>query len=176
MPEEIKRGQKRPSLYSRPVEWSIVLCQVILVLLVLLVSISVFCRAIGFPIEMTEEIAGYLLVAFTFLSLAGCAVHGAYHRVELLTARLGKKAFLVLETIFVFVCLLATLLLDWYFVLFVIQTYQSGNVAATQLATPLWIPQIMMPLGTFLLTYALAFILKRDLLVLYHGTYETLTP
>lgn len=148
------------------IEFSIDVCQLILVALMLLVSISVVCRIVGEPIEVSEELAGYLLVAFTFLSLAGCAVHGAYHRVELLTSRLGRRAVLGLEQVFIAVSLAATLLLDWYLVSFVMQSYASGDVAPTELATPLWIPECLMPMGTTLLVVGLLVILRRNLRLL----------
>lgn len=142
------------------------LCQLVLVALMLLVSVSVVCRLFGIAFEVAEELAGYLLAAFTFLSLAGCAVHGAYHRVELLTTRLRPRPLRILQLGFVLVSLVATLVLDWYLLTFVIGSYQSGNVAPTQLATPLWIPQIVMPLGTTLLAFGLLVILGRDIRLL----------
>lgn len=142
------------------------LCQLVLVALMLLVSVSVVCRLFGIAFEIAEELAGYLLAAFTFLSLAGCAVHGAYHRVELLTTRLRPRPLRILQLGFVLVSLVATLVLDWYLLTFVIGSYQSGNVAPTQLATPLWIPQIVMPLGTTLLAFGLLIILGRDIRLL----------
>ncbi len=34
-------------------------------------------------------------------------------------------------------------------------TWQSGDIAPTQLATPLWVPQLLMPLGSLALLAAL---------------------
>jgi len=148
-------------------------CQIILVALMLLVSISVLSRIIGEPLEISEELAGYLLVALTFLSLAGCAVNGAYHRVELLTARLSKPALLQLEMVFIVISLAAMLVLDWYLVLFVIQSYQSGDVAPTELATPLWIPECLMPAGTTLLVGGLLILFSRDFRLLRSARIRT---
>ena len=39
------------------------------------------------------------------------------------------------------------LLLVWQLTRFVLQSYRSEDVAMTLLATPLWIPQTLMPLG-----------------------------
>ena len=43
-------------------------------------------------LQVTDEIGGYLLVAMTFLSMSVAEAHGAFHRVELIQARLGVKA------------------------------------------------------------------------------------
>ena len=39
------------------------------------------------------------------------------------------------------------ILLVWQLTRFVLQTYRSEDVAMTLLATPLWIPQALMPIG-----------------------------
>jgi TRAP-type C4-dicarboxylate transport system permease small subunit len=139
------------------------LCQIVLVALMLLVSFAVACRLFGGAFELAEEIAGYLLVALTFLSLAGCAVHDAFHRMELVTARLRPRPFRVVRIGFVLVSLAATLVLDWYLLRFVVSSYASGNVAPTTLATPLWIPEAVMPFGITLLALALFGILRREI-------------
>ncbi len=163
MPADPREATSARTPGGRVIDFSMTLCQFILIALMLLVSISVACRLVGIAFEISEELAGYLLVAFTFLSLAGCAVHGAFHRVELLTAHLRPRPLQILELAFVLLSLAATLTLDWYLILFVIQSYQSGNVAPTTLATPLWIPEILMPLGITLLAFGLLIILWWDL-------------
>ena len=163
MPADLGEAASARTPGGRVIDFSMSLCQLVLIALMLLVSISVACRLVGIAFEISEELAGYLLVAFTFLSLAGCAVHGAFHRVELLTAHLRPRPLRILELGFVLLSLTAALLLDWYLILFVIQSYQSGNVAPTTLATPLWIPELLMPLGITLLAFGLLVILWRDL-------------
>ena len=141
---------------------SMTLSQLALIALMLLVSVSVAVRLFGGAFGIAEEVAGYLLVAFTFLSLAGCAVHGAFHRVELLTARLRPRPLGIARIVFVALSLAATLVLDFYLLRFVIESFRSGDVAPTMLATPLWIPQAVMPLGATLLALALLVILRRE--------------
>ena len=146
------------------IDASMVLCCAVLVALVVLVASEVFCRSVlGFDLEITEEIAGYLLVAFAFLSLAGCVAHGAYHRVELLTAHLSVKGRHGLNIAFIIISLLFTLIVDDELIGLVISSYDNDVVAPTLLATPLWIPQLVMPLGTILLTFSLLILLVRTL-------------
>ncbi len=163
MPADPREAQAARDPGRAVIDLSMTLCQLVLIALMLLVSFSVACRILGIAFEIAEEIAGYLLVAFTFLSLAGCAVHGAFHRVELVTARLRPRPLQRLQLVFVAVSLAATLVLDWYLVSFVVNSFESGNVAPTTLATPLWIPQAVMPLGTTLLAFGLFAILRRDI-------------
>jgi TRAP-type C4-dicarboxylate transport system permease small subunit len=48
------------------------------------------------------------------------------------------------------------LLLVWQLSRFVLQTWRAGDVAPTLLATPLWIPQSLMPLGALAASVSLA--------------------
>lgn len=125
-----------------------VLSAAALVAMVVTVAANVFCRAVlGFDLEVSEELAGYLLVAFTFLSLCVCVVRGAFHQVELLTARLPPRGHLLLNTAFTVLSLAITAALDWELVVFFRTSLRTGSVAPTLLATPLWIPQLVMPIG-----------------------------
>jgi len=51
--------------------------------------------------------------------------------------------------------LLFCVVLLWQLVRFVATTYRSEDVAPTLLATPLWIPQALMPLGILAATVSL---------------------
>jgi TRAP-type C4-dicarboxylate transport system permease small subunit len=146
------------------IDVSIALCGAMLVAMVLLVASDVICRSVfGFDLEVTEELAGYMLVAFSFLSLAGCAAHGAYHRVEMLTGRLSQPMRHRLNIVFMITSLGLALVLDYELTELVLSSYTDDVVAPTLLATPLWIPQLSLPIGTSLLCVALAIMLVRML-------------
>ena len=67
-----------------------------LALMVLLVrgraSTSSRAGASTFPIEVSDEVAAYMLVAIAFLSLPVSHINGAFHRVEFVQARLSRRA------------------------------------------------------------------------------------
>lgn len=104
---------------------------------------------------MADELGGYLLVAVAFLSLSVAEAHGAYHRVELVQARLAFRIRTGLQLAFDVVALAACAILLWQLSRLVLNSWRSEDVAPTPLLTPLWLPQATMPIGAALLCYAL---------------------
>jgi TRAP-type C4-dicarboxylate transport system permease small subunit len=102
----------------------------------------------GFSFEMSEEIGGYIIVGITFLSLPVCQVYRSYHHVQFLRARLSPRMQALSHLIFDALSLLFCLVLFWQLTRFVSATWRSEDAAPTLLATPLWIPQALMPIGT----------------------------
>lgn len=56
--------------------------------------------------------------------------------------------------------------LIWYTLQLVLSSWSRGNVAPTFLMTPLWMPQLLIPLG---LTFTAIFIIERAIITLRHG-------
>ena len=46
---------------------------------------------LNFSFEIADELGGYMLVVMTFVSLSVCQVNNAFHRVELIQARLSPR-------------------------------------------------------------------------------------
>jgi TRAP-type C4-dicarboxylate transport system permease small subunit len=132
------------------------LCAVALVGMMALIGAEAFTRnLLGFSLQISDEIGGYLLVAVAFLSLSVAQAHGAYHQVELVQARLSPRGRLVTGLLFDAVSLLASAILLWQLVRHELSTWRSGDVAPTLLLTPLWIPEIVMPIGAAILCLTL---------------------
>src|SRR5215510_4397765 len=67
-----------------------------LVVLLVLVGVDVVTRwAFNFSFEVSDEVGAYMLVAITFLGLPVSHIHGAFHRVEFIQARLSRRARLI---------------------------------------------------------------------------------
>ena len=106
--------------------------------------------------EGTDEMSSYLVVAVTFFSLATCQANRGYHELEIVKGRLSSRARALLDATLRLICLLCALALLWYFSRLVIKSWNSGETSATALRIPLWIPQLVMPLGMLAFCVSLA--------------------
>lgn len=141
-----------------------VLARIALVLMMLVMGAELVLRnAFGYSWEGTDEAAGYLLVAVTFLSLATSHAHGGYHELLLVKNRLSPKTRSRLEAAMLAICLVCAAVLTWYFARLVIGSWNSGERSMTSLRVPLWLPRLTMPLGTAALCVTLVLAIRRTL-------------
>lgn len=127
----------------------------LVVMIVLIGAEAVIRNLFGGSLQITDEVGGYLLVAVTFLSMSVAEAHGAFHRVELVQARMGQRARIWLQIAFDACSLVASLLVTWQLGRLALNGWNSGDVAPTPLQTPLWLPQTVMGIGMAFLCYAL---------------------
>jgi TRAP-type C4-dicarboxylate transport system permease small subunit len=120
-------------------------------------------------LQISDEVVGYLLVTITFLSMPVAEAHGAFHRVELLQMRLSRRGQLISQTVFDLLSLAASVAVTWQLTRLAMNSWRSGDVAATLLQTPLWLPQSAMGLGMALLCLALLRSIKVKLALLRMG-------
>jgi TRAP-type transport system small permease protein len=144
------------------------LCGLLIVVMVLLIIAEVVCRNVfNFSLQITHEVAGYLLVAVTFLGI-GVSLHDrALFRVEFLFSRLPARGQHILQLVFDLLALGFGVILDYQLVRLVVSSYTRGVREATILATPLYIPQIVMPVGVSLMIVVLLAHIWGDLRALY---------
>jgi TRAP-type C4-dicarboxylate transport system permease small subunit len=119
--------------------------------------------ALNSTTEHSDELVGYLLIGVSFLSLALCQSRGAFHRVEMVQMRLGPRGKAVSALIFDILSFGYVALTDWYFLQFVVSSYNREAAAPTMLATPLWIPETAMVVGATLLLIVLGRAVVRDI-------------
>jgi len=135
-----------PTLLENACMW---LCEIAILVMGAVVILEIVTRNLfGFSFEMSEELGGYIIVGITFASLPVCQVYRSYHHVQFLQSRLSPPLQALSHLLFDLLSLLFCGVLLWQLTRFVATTYRSGDVAPTLLATPLWIPQALMPLGT----------------------------
>jgi TRAP-type C4-dicarboxylate transport system permease small subunit len=124
--------------------------------MVLLILAEIVLRGVfNSTTEHSDELVGYLLVGLTFLSLALCQSRGAFHRVELVQMRLGRRGQAVSALVFDVLSFGYVALTGWYFLQFVMSSYRREAMASTALSTPLWIPETAMVVGAALLMVVL---------------------
>lgn|SRR5690606_18598510 len=130
------------------------LAALFLVLLLLIIVAQMAARWSGQQFPGSTDYAGYCMAAASFLALAHTLNRGAHIRVSLLLLRLGRW-----RRAGELWCFTVGTALAWYFAWYAIRgvrvSYQLHDISQGQDATPLWIPQLAMALGTTLLAVAL---------------------
>ena len=101
--------------------------------------------------------------AISFLSLCVCQVNRAYHHVEFLQNRLGPAGRRASRIEFELICLFMTGSLTWQLGRLAWNSWLSEDVAPTEMMTPLWLPQALMPLGMAALCVSLLRTLWADI-------------
>ena len=129
------------------------LCMVGLLAMVLL---SVASRQLGFNVRGIDAYAGYLMAGAGFLALAHTLKMGEHIRVTLIVNALtgGKRRALEIWSLACASVLSSAL--AFYSCRLVWQSLDFNDISTGNDATPLWIPQIAMAVGTSI--FAIAFI------------------
>jgi TRAP-type C4-dicarboxylate transport system permease small subunit len=155
MPANHPRGPVGRAL-DRLYDATAALGAVAMVLLLAMILLSVVSRQIGFNVGGIDAYAGYMMAGAGFLAMAHTLKRGEHIRVTLLLASLKGKSKHALELWALFAASLLALLSAFYSCKLAWQSYTFHDISTSNDATPLWLPQIMMALGTIVL--AIAFI------------------
>ena len=130
------------------------LAALFMVALLGMVLLSIVSRQLHFHVPGTDAYAGYLMAGAGFLALAHTLKRGEHIRVTLLLNALrggGRKA---LELWALAVASLLALLFAFYSARLAWQSHVFHDISTGSDATPLWIPQLAMALGTAVLAIA----------------------
>ncbi|MFN4089498.1 MAG: TRAP transporter small permease [Alphaproteobacteria bacterium] len=131
-----------------------ILAGVCLVFIAVLVLAQIGGRAAGIFVRGADQIVGYLLAASTFLALAHTFATGGHIRIELLLETMPKR----LRHAFEIACLTAATGLIGYFAwhasVMTWQSHQFRDIAPGLIAMPLWIPQIAVSVGLWIMFVA----------------------
>lgn len=131
--------------------------------LIVMMGVEMVARSLfGMSIQVSGEFGGYALIAICFLSLPSGQLLHAYHRVHFLDHCLGPKGRAWTRLAFDLASFAAVIVLCGVMVDFEWQSWLSGDVAATSVMTPLWIPRMTMVLGVLALAWTLARTLAAD--------------
>lgn len=122
--------------------------------LLIMVLLSILGRQFGFHVRGTDAYAGYLMAGAGFLALAHTLKRGEHIRVTLLLQSLSPGAKHRLELFALAAALLLSVLLALFSVKLCWQSLQFNDISTGNDATPLWLPQISMAVGTLILAVA----------------------
>ena len=130
------------------------LAALFMVLLLAMVLLSILGRQLHFNLPGVDAYAGYMMAGAGFLALAHTLKKGEHIRVTLLIGALHgawKRAF---EVWALAVAALLAGLFAVYSSKLAWQSYTFHDISTGNDATPLWLPQLSMALGTVVLAIA----------------------
>jgi len=111
-------------------------------------------RLLNFNLPGTDAYAGYCMAAAGFLALAHTLKRGEHIRVTLLLEHVGPGAHRALELWALGVATVLAAHFAYYSVRLSWQSWDFHDISTGNDATPLWIPQLTMALGTVVLCIA----------------------
>lgn len=116
----------------------------------LMVLLTIISRFFGFAAPGTDAYAGYAMAGAGFMALASTLKHGEHIRVTLILGMLKGKSLKALEVTALGIATLLSGFLAFYSARLVWQSWEIEDISMGIDATPLWIPQIFMALGTLI--------------------------
>ena len=130
------------------------LAALFMVALLVAVLLSIGGRELNFHVKGTDAYAGYFMAAAGFLALAHTLKRGEHIRVTLLLSALPAGARRAME-LFSLACATGLAgLLAYYSARLAWQSSVFKDISTGNDATPLWIPQLGMAVGTLILMIA----------------------
>jgi len=130
------------------------LAAVAMVLLLVMVLLSIVSRQVGFNVPGIDAYAGYMMAAAGFLALAHTLKRGEHSRVTLLLGALHGTKRHALEIWALAAAALLAALFALYSCKLAWQSHAFNDVSTSNDATPLWLPQLAMAIGTIVLAIA----------------------
>lgn len=121
-----------------------------------MILLSVAGRLLDFHVRGTDAYAGYCMAAAAFLALAHTLKRGEHIRVTLILDHTGPRARHALELWSHAAGLLCAVLLAWFSMRLAWQSFNFNDISQGTDATPLWIPQSAMALGSTIFAIAIA--------------------
>jgi TRAP-type C4-dicarboxylate transport system permease small subunit len=119
------------------------------------VLLGIAGRFFDWFIPGTDAYAGYCMAASGFLALAHTLKRGEHIRVSLVLERLAPRGRHHLELVALGIAALLAASLAFYSVRLAWQSFDFNDISTGNDATPLWIPQLSMAIGTVVLFIAL---------------------
>ena len=132
------------------------LAAVFMVALLAMVLLSIAGRQLHFHLPGTDAYAGYMMAAAGFLALAQTLKKGEHIRVTLLLSALHGSVRRGMELWALAVAVALAAFTAFYSTRLAWQSYTFHDISTSNDATPLWLPQLSMAVGTAVL--AIAFI------------------
>jgi TRAP-type C4-dicarboxylate transport system permease small subunit len=127
---------------------------VAMVLLLAMVVLSIVSRQVGFNVPGIDAYAGYMMAAAGFLAMAHTLKKGEHIRVTLLVGSLRGAARRGAEIWALFAASLLAVLMAVYSCKLAWQSHAFHDISTSNDATPLWLPQLAMAIGTVVLAIA----------------------
>ena len=134
------------------------LSSVFMILIVVLILIEIFLRTfLKTSTLISDEYSAYFFVVVVMLGLSYTFKENGHIRITLILSRLSKKNEKIFDIITSFIALILTSFMFYHSLLMVIDTCKLDMRADSIAETPLYIPQIAIPLGFFIFSLQILF-------------------
>ena len=137
-----------------------------------MVLVAIAGRLLNFHVPGTDAYAGYAMASAGFLALAHTLKRREHIRVTLIVERLQGRARRALELWSLGAGVLLAALFAYYSARLAYQSWDFHDISTANDATPLWIPQLSMAIGTVILMIALV----DELVLEWRGERERAVP
>ncbi|MEM0907839.1 MAG: TRAP transporter small permease [Pseudomonadota bacterium] len=132
-----------------------VLAALCLIAILVLIVLQMLARWTGEVFPGAPDYAGYAMAAASFLAFAHALNRGAHIRVSILLNNVPASVRRYIEIW----CFAVGTALAWYFVYYAVKfvyfSWKFNDVSQGPDASPMWIPQLPMVVGAFILAIAL---------------------
>ena len=137
---------------------------IFMILIVILINTEIIVRSFfDRSTYIADEYSSYFLVAVVLLGLAYALKEQAHIRVEVIRGRLSEQGKRVVDICGILAGLLLTLFITYHSIQMVWDSYSLDITADSISETPLYIPQLMIPIGLLLFALQLVATLIRRL-------------
>ena len=137
-----------------------------------MVALGIVARLGNWFIAGTDSYAGYCMAACGFLALAHTLKRNEHIRVTLVLEHAGPRTRRALELWALAAATLLAAAFAWYSARLAFQSWQFNDISTGNDATPLWIPQLAMAVGTLVLLVALV----DELVLEWRGQRKRIVP
>ena len=142
--------------------WGAYLSSILLVSLVLLILTEIFIRYFfNTSTLIADEYSGYLFLASVFLGLSYTFKENAHIRINILTSRMSEKSNKFIDIFAGSITIVVLLFALYRTILFTFDSYEMQMLSESVSQTPLYLTQLVMPLGISLFILSvLIFVIK----------------
>lgn len=102
-----------------------------------------------------DDVVGQLVAVFAFLAIGYCMREHALIRVEVIYHNLGPFRRFFADIVYALVSLFYVCTLNYYIIKLVRSSFNNDVRSLSILETPVWIPQLVMPIGGAILILAI---------------------
>lgn len=143
--------------------WGAYIASVLLISLVVLIMTEIIGRHFFNTSTMiADEYSGYLYLASIFLGLAYTFENNAHIRINIITSKLSKRTNKYIDIFASFITSVVLIFILYRSILFTYDSYDMEMLSENVSETPLYLTQIVMPIGIILFILSVfVFMLKR---------------
>ena len=123
---------------------------IFLVAILVIIVLQVAARMLGIHFPGSSDYAGYMMAAASFMAFAYTLNRGGHVRVGLLLGVFGQRRYIV-DTVCHLIGMVFSCLLAWHASNMVYWSWMLGDISQGQDATPLWIVQLPVAIGSIIL-------------------------